>query len=236
MIAVILAAGQGTRLRPLTEKVPKCMVTVSGKTILHRQIEAMKQAGISHVYVAAGYLGAVVEAFVEEHFSGFATVVMNREYQSTNNMYSLYLLRDYLTQGFLLANGDVLAETSIFSDLCLHTEGSFIACQKGAWLEESMKVTVKDERITSISKKTSEESAYGNSIDIYAFDAVGANALLGIVSNTIESGELTQWTEVAIDAMMSRVQVLPLDIGPRRWVEVDNMDDLSEASILFAED
>ncbi|HEX9595966.1 MAG TPA: NTP transferase domain-containing protein, partial [Anaerolineales bacterium] len=111
--AIILAAGVGSRLAPLTERIPKCLVPVAGKPILLHQIEAFQQCGVKNILVVAGYLAEEVK----NALNGSATVLVNSEFRSTNNMYSLGLAAPLVDGPSLLVNGDVMFDSSILEDL-----------------------------------------------------------------------------------------------------------------------
>ncbi len=103
MNAIILAAGMGTRLRPLTDKVPKALVKVNGEPMIERQIRYLKEIGIKEIIVVTGYL--------HEEFNYLANkydvkLVFNDKYDVYNNGYSLYLVREYLHNTYIL-EGDV---------------------------------------------------------------------------------------------------------------------------------
>ena len=87
--AIILAAGQGTRLRPLTDDIPKCMVEVNGKPILNRQLDTLQSAGIENIIVVTGYEENKIN-------DPRITKVFNEEYASTNMLYSLLCAEDYM--------------------------------------------------------------------------------------------------------------------------------------------
>jgi choline kinase len=233
--AVILAAGVGSRLRPLTDAVPKCLVPVAGRPVLGRQIDALQRAGVDDVTVVAGYLAPQVIDFCRP-FGDLVSVIVNTDYDSTNNMYSLQLaLRGREAEAALICNGDVVFEPGIVESIVRGGDGSFIAVEPGRYIEESMKVSVDDGgRITALSKAIVPGEAFGVSIDLYRFSGEAITAICRTADRFIDAeGRTNLWTEVAIEAVLGEVAVYPLDIHGRHWVEIDNFDDLAEAERLF---
>ena len=169
--AVILAAGKGTRLSSITGEKPKCLVKVCGKPILQYQIEAFSDAGIEEIIVIAGYKAEDVKSFLEIFSQPKIRIIENKDFGTTNNMYSLWLAReDLLSQGdFVLCNGDVVFDGSIVSRL-MRFSPDCIVCDRGKYNKESMKVSIGMEGfINDISKSIPARVAFGNSIDVYYF-------------------------------------------------------------------
>jgi HAD superfamily hydrolase (TIGR01450 family) len=241
--AIILAAGSGTRLHPLTQSKPKCMVRVNGRTIVEHQTQALLDAGVEKVTIVSGFRGRELQEFIEMRFDNDPRIdfVENAEYDQTNNMYSLYLCRDAIgDEGFLLLNGDVVFEPSIIADLIAHG-GSAVCVDAGRFEEESMKVVLSDATSTlcRISKTITPDEAFGCSIDVYRFDSAGAAALWREAARIIESeGRRNQWTEVALDQLASTggIAMTAFDIRGRKWWEIDTMEDLQQAELLFGRD
>ena len=116
--ALILAAGLGSRLQSLTENQPKTLVEVNGKAILHHQLISLSAAGITECVIAIGHKGSMIkERFGSQYESIQLHYIENALFATTNNIYSLYLLKDHLNQACLLLEGDVLVEDSILQDL-----------------------------------------------------------------------------------------------------------------------
>jgi HAD superfamily hydrolase (TIGR01450 family) len=226
----------GTRLRPITDSKPKCLVKAAGKPILQHQIEAYLAAGAEQVLVVSGYRGEAVESFCAA-YGEKARIVRNDDYSTTNNMYSLYLAyRQLGDEGFLLSNGDVVYDPGILRDL-LRADGSFIAADQGSYADESMKIVVENGVAVDISKKIPPALAYGNSIDLYRFDAAAARQFGEGIRNVIEGeSNRNEWTELALQKMLQshRIQMKPFDIGKRNWVEIDNFEDLAAADGTFS--
>lgn len=238
MTAIILAAGMGSRLVPMTETRPKCLVKVNGKSILEYQIEAYRDAGVTRIVVVAGYFASRLQAFLAPYGS-LVECVVNEDYESTNNMYSLYLALSKITsEGVVfVSNGDVVLDKQIIERLVGH-EGSAMAIDKGSYDAESMKVIVEGGFVQAISKEIREGEAYGNSIDVYKFEGTFLDVFTSTIRETIEREKnLKDWTEVALDKALKSLPmcVQPMDIDGARWTEVDNYDDLQVADRKFSD-
>ena len=235
--ALILAAGLGTRLAPITNDRPKSLVPVNGKPILIKQIENLKENGIDDITIVSGYRADKLAEAVNACFSGIK-LVESVDYASTNNMYSAYLgIKSMFPDGnigsFYMMNADVFFDSSVIAGLKNTGCGSFIVTDVGRYMEESMKVVVDEGRITAISKAIPEAEAYGCSIDVYKFGEEGAAAFYKRCCEYIEEKmDLKKWSEVALnDALADTAfKVCPLS---GRWFEIDDLNDLAAAEALF---
>lgn len=236
MKAIILAAGLGSRLRPITDKIPKCMVAVNGQPIINKQISNLLENGIreDHIIVVGGYKAEALEEYLNTHFPN-VKLIKNERYAVTNNMYSLYLALKKLGEGpFLLMNADVFYDPDIITGLLASESDNAIAVDKSQYLEESMKVCVSENNaIKHISKSISEEDHYAVSIDVYKISKEGAIILMYIVKDFIEiRNDENSWTEVALDLIFDTCVFKPYVIDGN-WVEIDNHEDLKLAEDLF---
>lgn len=233
MKALVLAAGLGTRLAPLTDDRPKCMVPVNGTPILFQQLNCLLENGIEDITVISGYKAELLEAVLEENYPA-VHVIRSVDYASTNNMYSAYLGREAMGQeDFLMMNADVFFDASVIKALLCSPFPNAIVTEVGRWIEESMKVQSQDGRLTAISKAISAEDAYGTTIDVYKFSAEAGAAFFEICRQYIEvRGERKLWSEVALNDALQRVDfcACPLE---GRWLEIDNHEDLRMAERLF---
>jgi HAD superfamily hydrolase (TIGR01450 family) len=259
MKAIILAAGVGSRLRPVTRRRPKPCITIGSRPILAHQLRAYAKAGIGELVVVAGYRAGEIRELCEtvaaEYDAFSVSVIENGRYDSTDNMYSFSLAREAVDgDDFLLSNGDVVFEPDAIKRLVESesgTEGrersgnkdggdgggvgSAIACDTGTYDAESMKITLDGEgRIDHISKGIEGAAAYATSIDCYRFSAEFGTALFDEIDRRIDLDADAGWTEAAIDALLADFDVRPVDIAGLRWVEVDNHDDLVAADRLFS--
>ena len=233
---IILAAGVGSRLRPLTDRMPKCLVPVADRPVLGWQLEAFLAAGASRITVVAGYRSDDVIEFCRPYGSK-VRVLVNSAYETTNNMVSLRLgLSDQQGLPTVVSNGDVVFDPLIALSMMSGDDADLIAVQGGRYIEESMKVVADtDGRVRELSKKIPPERAYGVSIDLYRFSPTGIRAVCDAADAFIDrEGQTNLWTEAAIDAALPEFDMRMFEIGNRPWIEIDNGDDLAEGERLFA--
>lgn len=236
MKALILAAGLGTRLAPITNDRPKSLVPVNGKPILLKQIENLYDNGINDITVVSGYKAVILETTVHNLYPEIK-IVESVDYATTNNMYSAFIARKAMGDSdFLMMNADVYYDASVITTLLACGAENAIVTDIGIYMEESMKVVEKDGRLVKISKAVTPEEAVGTSIDIYKFSKEGGKAFFDKCAEYIEGKkELKMWSEVALNDILPEIvfKACPLN---GRWFEIDNHDDLVAAEKLFAED
>lgn len=234
--AIILAAGVGSRLRPLTENRPKCCVQVGGKSLIRRVIDQLQKADSNiRVYVMTGYLQEAVKSELSEYGSD-VTILHNPDYASTNNMESCRMALETRqeTGGSIILNADCVYEDSIIEKM-VSSEGNVIATDSSAYFEENMKVKLVDGIVRDISKSLPNADDIVTSIDLYRFNSHEVSLLHDIMKGYKDRGDLNQWTEVAISDLVSdpQIEIRTLDNYGARWVEIDDHNDLKRATEIF---
>jgi choline kinase len=236
MKALILAAGLGTRLAPITNDIPKSLVQVNGTPILLKQIDNLYKNGIKDITIISGYKADILEKVVHRFYPEI-NIIESVDYATTNNMYSAYMAREVVRGSeFLMMNADVFFDASVIAALIQSDSPNAIVTDINTYIEESMKVVEKNGRIIAISKQITQEEALGSSIDVYKFSIDGGKAFMDKCADYIEKKqELKKWSEVALNEILSEVvfKACPLN---GRWFEIDNHNDLAAAEKLFAED
>lgn len=236
MKAVILAAGAGLRLKPITDSKPKTLVKVNNKPILHYILDSLKNNNINEIVICIGYKGEILKNYCELNFPEMhIQYVENNEHDVTNNMYSLYLARDFIQDDIILMNADLVYDERIIT-LLKDQNTSCIAVDPFSYFEESMKVVVEKERVIAISKAISKEKSYGCSIDIYKILRRDTGLLINEMDRIINvDKDKNQWTEVMLNNLLKSqlLQAKPISIRNYKWVEVDNFEDLSKAEQIF---
>lgn len=239
--AVILAAGIGSRLRPLTNEVPKCLVECRGKKIIDYQLDAYKNAGISNIVVIVGYEADKIVTYLREKKDFNFEFVYNHDYENTNNMYSFYLASYFLKgKAFVLNNADLAVEVDLVERLCAAKYGNMVAYDASIYNEEAMKITLDSSggHVSGIAKTIGPSEAAGASIDFYKFSKEASVNFIEKVRIIVEEKmNRRDWTEVALDELFREGEEIfyPLDISGMKWVEIDGVDDLLLAERVFSD-
>ena len=231
---ILLAAGVGSRLRPLTNKIPKCLVPINESTILHRIINQFKKIDKQiNFYVVLGYKHElVIDSFKNENIN----FILNENYTTTNNMFSLGLALNQINNSYdtVIANADCVYDFSIIK-MAYEEKNSGIFYDKNFFNEESMKIEISKGRVTKISKEIVKQENTFVSIDLYHFCKKELSDLKLIISNYISSNKVNFWTEMAINELLNieNNTIKPFDIQNKNWFEIDNHEDLKKANMIF---
>lgn len=240
MIGIILAAGVGSRLRPMTTTKPKSLVTTAGKAILQYQIDSYIKAGIKELYIVVGYEGDAIKKYCQHIKDIKIHIIDNENYENTNNMYSLYLAKKFAYgKAFILNNADLSIDIRIVEKLVNDSSEDSIAVDSSLYNEESMKVSIDQSGyISDISKNINEQDAFACSIDFYKFSSKSSKVFFDEIERIIETeNNLKDWTEVAMQRLFKdkRLKFTTTDITGLKWVEIDNYQDLALSDRLFSE-
>lgn len=238
MRAVLLAAGRGERMGPLTRELPKSLLLVGRRSIASRAISTLFAQGVSSVTIVDGFAGARLRADLTQEFGRDRfEFVHNDAYDRTNNAYSLWLARG---EGpFLLLDGDVVFESAALSQLLSDPRLDLLALRtQGEVCEEDMKVRAgSGGRVLQIGKDIPLHEAAGESIGIALFSARLSRLLFATLSRRLfREGRIQEWYEASFQELIEGGETISAtDLGSLRCVEVDTPEDLDFARDLFAE-
>jgi choline kinase len=240
MKAVILAAGVASRLRPLTNEIPKCLLKLGQKTILERTIDNVLSHDINELIIVTGYLQEQIKGFIKDHYPKLnVTYIYNDVYDSTNNIYSLWLVKDHIQNtDILLMDSDIIFDHRIINMLLTSGKGNFLAIRSEHSLsEEEMKVIVNsDNLISQISKKIDPQFASGESIGIEKFESDYLQKLFSKLDQRVVSRRrVNDFYEAAFqDTIDEGLPLYALDVGDYKCIEIDTPEDIDEAEKMIA--
>lgn len=224
MTGVILAAGRGGRLQDVTGPLPKCLARIGSATLLERQLTALRLAGISEITVVAGYAGDDVRRVCGKR----ATVVTNARFASTNSLYSLWLSRERLADGFVVMNCDVLFHPQLLADLLsARYEDALLVAPRGdaEYTDEEMKVVVRRGCVVDIAKTIASSDADGENVGIAKFGAAGAAALVDILDRLVVEEGRKAWLPAAFAVFCQQRRLHAIETRGFPWIEIDFPDD-----------
>jgi L-glutamine-phosphate cytidylyltransferase len=201
MRAVILAAGRGTRLNGIAGDQPKAWSRSAASTLVERQIRVLRAAGLRDIAVVVGCQADRVRA----HCGAGVTYVENERFAETNSLYSLWLARPLLYDGFVVLNCDVLFHPQLLRDLLAarHEAALLLAYRQVGdppFGDEEMKVQVQAGRVVAMSKTMTPDEADGENVGVLRFDANVAPRLVEHLDRIVAEGGLREWAPRAFAA------------------------------------
>lgn len=229
MKGIILAAGTGTRLNGAAIR-PKCLIEIGGMSLLRRQIRALRRAQINDIVVVLGFAGESVRNECDEgvHF------VENPRFAKTSSLYSLWLARHHLTDGFVVLNSDVLFHPQILKDLLesSHDDALLISYHRESSEplgDEEMKVKVEEDVVVDISKEINPLEADGENVGIVKFSPAGAKLLVRYMDDLIAKGSSNAWAPRAFLEFAIHHKLHAVSTRGYPWIEIDFPEDYQKA-------
>lgn len=239
MKAIILTAGVGSRVRPLTDEIPKCLVKVGNKPILHRMIEGVKGVGITEFIMVTGYRVDQVRQYVSEYFGGLdVKFVHNPRYEETNTGYSLLLAKELVgSDDFIKLDGDVVFERAILESLIHSHYPNCLSIDRMIHLaKEEVKVILAGaNKVIAVGKKIDPHKANGESIGIEKLGKEAGKIFFEILEDVVvKEKKLQEYYDDSYTTLVERgIPFHAVDISKYKWVEIDTHEDYQRAQELF---
>jgi len=233
MKAVILAAGQGTRIRSVQGEHPKCLIEVDNSTILDHQLEALSMAGVNEVAIVVGYEKAqIINHVTSRKPSRIQRIhfIENPAFAITNNIYSLWLALEWLRgESFIVLNADVILDADMI-DSAVRSNAPISMIVDPLWRDETMKVIIHGDRVMQMSKKISRERFSGTYIGITIFSKAIQAQFFHKMSALISAGRVNEFFNIAVQELVDEgVHVGCTSTDGMAWAEIDDPTDLSFA-------
>ena len=243
MKGLILSAGMGTRLDPLTRTRPKCMVHVAGRPMMEYQLDSLRRARVESCTIVVGYMADAVRGYFGSDYRGVSlTYVENAAYASTNNLYSFWLARAEFDDDVLLLEADLVFDDRLVRELVVMDEpnvaivdlfqsnmdGTVILAENGA--AKSMVLKVDQGPGFDYRRALKTVNIYRLSRESLVEDIVPK------MGEFLEEGRADQYYEAVFANLISagRMNMAVMNTGNKKWAEIDTLGDLSEAEKLFA--
>ncbi len=234
MIAIILSAGQGRRLLPFTESLPKCLLPVDGdRPALEVQLRALAASGVTEARVMVGFHAEKVEAFLATRSVPGINVetVFNPFFDSSDNLVTAWLARSEMRGDFLLMNGDTLFEPAVLRRLLSAPMApiSLVINEKDAYDDDDMKVSMSAEgRLRAVSKTLAADVVSGESIGLMRFTGQGVEAFRSALDRAVRTQRgLKAYYLSVIDQLTREIPVETVSMTGLWWGEMDSPEDLA---------
>jgi len=235
MKAFILAAGVSRRLYPHTYDIPKCLLNVGGKPIIHYQLEALKGIGVMDITVIVGYHREILISHLKESFPSFNyNFVVNHHFFETNTAFSIHKGRSFLDDDLILMNADVIYTKSVLEELIESKHQTTLAVDiKSCGREEVKVIDGGSNRIVAIGKELIESQCLGEFIGVAKLSKGFCQLFSNSLNDLIESGGLNDYFEAAIHPLLETTKIHYVDVSEFPCMEIDFIEDLEKARNLF---
>ena len=233
--ALLLAAGTGSRLRPLTFDAPKCLTEVSGEPILARLLDNLRVQGIKRLVVVTGYLDHCVREFLEENAADMQLdYVFNPVYKTTNNIYSLWLAKKAIEEPFVLIESDLVFEASMLEPMLIPDSiavSNILPWMNGTMVELNANKAVK---AFHVSHDVDDERRY-KTVNICSLSSQSWQRVIARLDRYIEDGRVNEYYETVFADMVAdgSLEFDAVLFNENKWYEIDAMEDLHQAELMF---
>ena len=237
--ALLLAAGIGSRLYPLTRNEPKCLTIVNAMSILERLIHSLNQHGFKRLVVVTGYLENRIREYLGNQVGDIEIeYIFSPLYETTNNIYSLWMAREIINEPFLLLESDLVFDESLL-DAMLYPDRIAVA-KVQPWMNGSC-VTINESRMVktflAYNANSFGEIKY-KTVNIYSISLTSWDCIVKRLDQHISDGKVNDYYEAVFSEMIAdgslSLKIVSFDGKP--WYEIDTIEDLAKAEKLFLSD
>lgn len=219
MRAILLAAGMGTRLRPLTLETPKPLIKINGQSMIERQIKALKEIGIEEIIVVTGYLKEKFK-FLEEKYG--VKLIHNDKYNIYNNIYTMYLVREYLECSYVIEGDIYLNRNFLKKDM---KNSSYFSAQKYGYKNEW--ILRIDDRDNVVKIETGSEDGQYIMCGVSYWNESDGKFIVGKLNEYVAKNDFTElfWDDIVKDNI-EKINIKIEKIEEDDVYEIDSIEDL----------
>lgn len=229
--AIILAAGMGSRLMPLTKNTHKSLLKLRDKPIIREQIKILQKFGVKDITVVVGYKK---EQIINE-LQDSVKFCFNPDYEKTNSVVSLWIAKDVMEgEDILILNGDLLVEPSIIKELIERESDFCTVVDFGKWNPEGYKVMIRNNKVIEMDMNLKKEETAGEYAGMTKISKNKLKDTVRMLDKYIREKRINDWYEDAFVSMIKEGHEMDfIDIKGRWWVEIDYKKDLDKAREYF---
>jgi L-glutamine-phosphate cytidylyltransferase len=234
--ALLLAAGMGSRLAPLTDSTAKCLVGLSGISILERLIRTLSSYGFTRLVVVVGHESDSIQDYLGSRSGDIQiSYVTSTCYRTTNNIYSLWLARKVIDEPFLLIESDLVFDESLLEEML---KGDRIAISRQLPWMNGTTVTLGGKRGISafcLGKMAQPDATHYKTVNIYSFTRATWRAICERLEGYIAALRTGDYYESVFAEMIAdgTMNLVPVLFDPDSWYEIDTLADLAAAELVF---
>ena len=234
--ALLLAAGIGSRLYPLSQNAPKCLTLVSGVSILERLVSNLSLHGFKRLVVVTGYLENCIKNFLGTRIGDIVIdYIFSPPYKTTNNIYSLWMAREIINESFLLLESDLVFDSSLLKSM-LYPDRIAVAKMQ-AWMDGTCVTINRSKQVEAFFKDNKSHLTVDSykTVNIYCISLSSWHRIVKKLDQHISDGKTNDYYEIIFAEMISdgslSFDMVSFDSKP--WCEIDTIEDLAKAEKLF---
>ncbi len=234
--ALLLAAGMGNRLSPLTDSTPKCLVEVNRIPILERLMRSLRSHGFTRLFVVTGHLSKVIEDYLGSRYAGIEIIYIDSPlYETTNNIYSLWLAGKEIDEPFMLIESDLVFHSELLTPML---KPDRIAVSKMLPWMNGTTVTLngsKQLKAFFLGAESRNCASHYKTVNIYNFSRNTWRLIQERLDQYISAGKVNDYYEAVFAEMVAEgaISLAPVIFDAARWYEIDTLEDLSAAERMF---
>jgi len=234
--ALLLAAGTGSRLLPLTKEAPKCLTLVNEISILERLVDNLQLQGFKKLVVVTGHLSSIIEDFLGKVYNGMDIEYIHSPlYKTTNNIYSLWVAREKVTEPFMLIESDLVFHTSLLDEMIYPDRIAVASIDK--WMNGTTVLIDENKKVLEFNKDVSpmvDQTKY-KTVNIYSFSSESWKKIADRLNQYIMAGKVNGYYETIFSELVDEKEISfdAVSFDAEAWYEIDKTEDLAEAIKLF---
>jgi choline kinase len=235
--ALLLAAGTGSRLHPLTQNAPKCMTIVNGRSILEQLVISLNLHGFNRLVIVTGYMEQHIKDVLGDRVGGVKIdYVFSSLYDATNNIYSLWMARKVVNEPFLLLESDLVFDVSLLTTM-LHPDKIAVAKMQ-PWMSGTFVTIDKNKRVKAfhVGSEASVDEIKYKTVNIYSISLTLWHRIVKQLDKHISDGSVQEFYEVVFAEMVSEgtLSFDAVSFEGMPWLEIDTIEDLEKAKIIMS--
>ncbi len=233
MKAILLAAGVGRRLSPLTDTTPKTLIRIGSLTVLERMLDSLISAGIKDICLVVGHLKDKIKLVVGQNYKGAAIrYIPNPDYER-GSILSIWAARNCFDDDILLMDSDVIFERAVLEKLAgSKNENCFLMDKNYTESGEEMKIAALDKKVVQIARRiTREYDEIGEGIGFLKLSVKYRKEFLDVFKSAVARDKDCDY-ENALDELVRRIPVGFEEVTGLRWTEIDFEADIEKAKAL----
>jgi choline kinase len=221
--AIILAAGRSSRLYPITLELPKCLLQIGKKKLIEHQVDWLRRCGIEDILVVTGYLNHLIEAVLGStvQYSYYS------DYENTNNLHTLYSVRDEMDGDTIILFSDVLLSVNLLESCINSSQKICLIIDSSSITDKTMRIRIHDGFICDIGSHIAVEDADGNFIGVGKFSKNAVDLLVNQMRDLVDDNMyINDYYTIALSKLSPKgYKIGFIESMSEPWVEIDTQDD-----------